>query len=266
MVAISTKNYGPRPKVDPRSLRYARDRRNVTKQAAEDANRIAQWLERGGELEEAPDSQAQFAALHACAYRAARRSGGKTVPEAEREIWAERWRLIRDHLVEQNLGLVYSMMTKFGVRDLDHDELRSEAMFALVRAVEGFNPWRGFQFSTYACNAIVRSLIHVARKTNRYRLRFPMEHESWHENVERPDPELELHGDRLHQALNENLGGLTDREALVIGWRYPLDGGLGLTLGEVGDAIGLSKERVRQIQRNALAKLRQVLHSDPVLQ
>jgi RNA polymerase sigma factor (sigma-70 family) len=266
MVAISTKNLNPRPNVDPRSLRYFPDRRNATKQAAENADRIAEWLERGGDIEPEPDSQALFAALHVCAYRAARRSGGRAIAPAEREMWANRWIIMRDHLVERNLGLVYSMMAKFGLRDLDHDELRSEAMFALVRAVEGFNPWRGFQFSTYACNAIVRALIHVARKTNRYRLRFPMEHESWHENVERVDPELELHGDRLHRALDENLGGLTDREALVIGWRYPMDGGMGLTLGEVGDAIGLSKERVRQIQRNALAKLRQVLSADPVLQ
>jgi DNA-directed RNA polymerase sigma subunit (sigma70/sigma32) len=45
-----------------------------------------------------------------------------------------------------------------------------------------------------------------------------------------------------------------------------MDGRLGMTLGEVGDAMGLSKERVRQIQKSALGKLREVLAADPSLQ
>ncbi len=66
--------------------------------------------------------------------------------------------------------------------------------------------------------------------------------------------------------MDENLGALTAREALIINQRFPPDGGRHKTLGEVGSVIGLSKERVRQIQGKALRKLREVLEADASIQ
>ncbi len=272
MVAVTTRDYyaaGVHPgvsEVDPYSLRYAPSHRIRTDKAACAAECIAEQVESGAVKERDLGEIVLFQALHTCAYRAAGRRRRKDVPAEERRQWTGRWKLIRDHLVERNLGLVYTMMAGFRSRDLDADELRSEAMLALVRAVEGFNPWRGFRFSTYACNAIVRALIHLSRRTKKYRLRFPVGHEAWLERATQVDTAKELCADRLRQALDKNLGELTAREALVIGWRFPLHGGFSLTLGEVGAAIGLSKERVRQIQERALGKLRGVLEADPAMQ
>ena len=168
--------------------------------------------------------------------------------------------------MEQNLGLVYATIKRFGTSGLEQDDLRSEAYVALVRAVEGFNPWLGYRFSTYAWSAISRSLIHVARRTHQHRIRFPVELDETRDEPDRVDDGHELYADRLNLALDENLAELTERESMVLGRRFPTDGGPGLTLVEIGKDIGLSKERVRQIQKSALTKLREVLEADPVLQ
>jgi RNA polymerase sigma factor (sigma-70 family) len=266
MVASTEKQerYIDHTDIDPEAIRFIQDHRVKTKAAATHAAGVAERIRNGeaGEL----DEMTLFTALQTCAYRAARQPRGKRVAASERMEWAGRWKMIRDFIVEQNLGLVYAMITRFGAKDLDWDEQRSEALFALVRAVDGFNPWTGFRLSTYACNAITRSLIHLSKRTTSQRLRFPIEHEAWLERPTREDGWSELFADRLRHALSENLGDLTDREAAVLGWRFPLNGGRSLTLGEIGEAIGLSKERARQIQEIALDKLRVVLTSDPALQ
>jgi RNA polymerase primary sigma factor len=215
------------------------------------------------ELPELGEHEA-FVALQTCAYRASVRRS--SLSPRERRAWAERWKTVRDYLVHRNLGLVYSMIGRFETQDVDRDELRSEALFSLVRAVEGFNPWLGFRFSTYACNAVMRALIHTVRKARRARSKASVGHEDWLERPVAPDRAVALHAERVSKALRENVGELTPREALVLSWRFPMDGGVGRTLGECGDAMGLSKERVRQIQKSALDKLRSVLESDPVLQ
>ena len=157
-----------------------------------------------------------FAALHTCAYRATRRSRKEKISAGERLRWANRWKTIRDHLVERNLGLAYSTLSRFRSDHRDWEDLRSEGLLALTRAVEGFNPWRGFRFSTYACHSIIRSFVHLTNKSTKYRLLFPMEMETYHEPPTRIDGELELWVDRLFRVLNLNLGELTDRESTVI--------------------------------------------------
>jgi RNA polymerase sigma factor (sigma-70 family) len=174
--------------------------------------------------------------------------------------------LIRDYLIEQNLGLIYSIGSRFRSRDVEWDDVRGEAFHALVRAVEGFNPWFGFRFSTYACNAIRRALIHLGRKATQHRFRFPVGHDPAFEQPIEVDTDSDLYLDRLTRVLDHNLAELTDREVMILDRRFPRDGGAAMTLGEVGEAIGLSKERVRQIQKKALSKLREVLDGDPVLQ
>ncbi len=250
---------------DPMSLKAIGERRVRTRQATEHAKQVLETIARDPEAkyEEAD----LFAAFQVCAYQASKRMRGPAAKQQQvREQWAAGWKMLRDNIIERNLGLVYTMITRFHARDLDWDEQRSEALYALIRAVDGYNPWSGFRFSTYACNAITRALIHLSKKTTRYRMRFPLEHESWRERPVRVDEWSELYADRVRRALDENLGELTDREAAVLGWRFPMRGGRSLTLGEIGAAIGLSKERARQIQEQALSKLREVLEADPALQ
>jgi RNA polymerase primary sigma factor len=250
--------------VDPMDLSPINERRMRTPQALRNAEKTLALLRRD------PDAKIGefdlFAALQTCAYRASREARGRKITPRERCRWAEHWKTLRDAIVDRNLGLVYTMMTRFGANELDWDEQRSEALYALLRAVDGFNPWSGFRFSTYACNAITRALIQLSKRTMRYRARNPLDHESWRERPVRTDAWEELYADRLHRALDRNLCDLTPREAAVLGWRFPMKGGRSLTLGEVGEAIGLSKERARQIQETALSKLRAVLDVDPALQ
>jgi len=250
--------------VNPLALSPVNERRMRSASAARNAEQVIALLDKDPNAE-IPEFDL-FAAMQTCAYRASRMPKSRKITPRERCRWARRWKRLRDEVIDRNLGLVYTMMTRFGATELDWDEQRSEALYALLRAVDGFDPWTGFRFSTYACNAITRALIQLSKRTIRYRARNPMEHESWHERPLRSDPWAELYADRLHRALDQNLGDLTPREAAVLGWRFPMKGGRSLTLGEVGEAIGLSKERARQIQEEALSKLRAVLDVDPALQ
>ncbi len=265
-----TKTRSPQPttvQVDPAQLWYVSDARIRTKAASDEAERVVRWIEGRRDPQEEPDEQHLFAAMHTAAYRAARKSRTQRISPREREIWTARWQTLRSYLVEKNLGLVYSMISRFASSNIDEDDLLSDAMYGLARAVDRFDPWRGFRFSTYACNVIARALMRRGRQESNYRRLFPIQHDATFERpTELPDAQTELYVERLHRALNENLGDLTELESRILAQRFPTDRESRLTFKEIGDTIGLSKERVRQIQNIALSKLREVLSEDPVLQ
>ncbi len=245
-------------------LWYVPDPRLRSKAAARDAVRLAELARTGLGLDEKPDDQAIFAAMHTCAYLA-----NKAVKEGDKdhEIWAERWTAIREHIVQQNLGLAYSMMSRFNTRLVDEDDLLSDAMLGLTRAVDRFNPWKGYRFSTYACNVIVRALMRRGKRERNRRRLFPVQFDaSFERPAIMPDAEHELFVERLSQVLQSNVGHLTDLETRVLSQRFTSTRQERLTFQEIGDAVGLSKERVRQIQNIAIRKLREALAADPVLQ
>jgi RNA polymerase sigma factor (sigma-70 family) len=245
-------------------LWYVPDRRITTKQAGEQAIRVGTWITTGSGLEEQPDEEMLFIAMHTCAYRAGRHNRGD---DAQRSEWAKRWETIREHIVERNLGLVYSMIGRFSTRRTDEDDLLSDAMLALTRAADRFNPWRGYRFSTYACNVIARALMRRGKRESNYRRLFPVQHDASFERAEgTPDTQAELYVERLRWVLDKNLGDLTEIESHILAQRFPASREPKLTFQEIGNAVGLSKERVRQIQNVALDKLREVLTGDPVLQ
>lgn len=255
--------------LDANGIDDASCRRSKIRQAKKKAVWIAKQLTTadgqagvGEDLSE----QTLFVALQTCACQAGGGHRPKTTPRAQRCSWAKRWKVIRDYIVEQNLGLVYATIARFRPQRSAWEELRSDALFALMRAAESFDPWRGFRFSTYACSAITRSLIHAVRQTEKRRLRFIEYLAARQEHTERIDAGSELCVDRLCRALEMNSAELTDRESMVLASRFPRDGRKERTLAEVGSTLGVSKERVRCIQNRGLAKLRQVLQADPVLQ
>ncbi|NOX59550.1 MAG: sigma-70 family RNA polymerase sigma factor [Planctomycetes bacterium] len=255
--------------IDPNQMRFVPDRRLGLPRSVDKTLAVVDWITGSRTDGDAPGETCLFISMHVCAYQATRRSKkakSERKARSERQDWVRRWDIIRSYIVEQNIGLTYTMMSQFRATQVEWDEQRSEALYALLRAVDGFNPWKGFRFSTYACNAITRALIHLWKKTSRQQSRFPVEHEAWMEKFESEDKWTSLYADRLHKALDQNLGELTPRESMILWWRFPLDGQKGLTLGQIGEAIGLSKERARQIQEIALEKLRGVLKSDPALQ
>ena len=246
---------------------YMPDRRIRTQAAARRAVEIAQWATNGRGLDTELDEHSLFVALHTCAFQTARCARGKCIAAGERENWSGRWQDIRECIVKRNLGLVYSMLCHIRSSVPDEDDRVSEAMYGLSRAVERFNPWKGYRFSTYACNVIARALMRRSKHERRYRGLFPVQQDAYRERPPPPpDSRIGLWAERLNQAVKANSAELTNIELKILAHRFPLRGGPCLKFRKIGSAVGLSKERVRQIQNVALKKLRTILEVDPMLQ
>jgi RNA polymerase primary sigma factor len=188
----------------------------------------------------------------------------------ETDKWRARYEELRDCLVNHNMGLVYEMLRRSRFRNVDQDELLSEGLMALLRSVQTYDPWRGYRFSTYACNSILRAFIREAMKQTKLRDQTPMSFDPKMEEVDpiewRRENDRALFAERLNRILDDNLADLSETEQTVLEKRFPRDRNeKRLTLEKLGRAMKVSKERVRQIQKHALEKLRDTVISDPVL-
>jgi len=186
-------------------------------------------------------------------------------PRARQMVqWYWRAMKCRADLVRANLALVLAMAKRTRIPNVEFGEVVSEGNMALLRSVEKFDVSRGFKFSTYACRAILKSFNRLATKTGRYHQRFPTEYDP---DLERSDYDLvrrETERRETVEMVREVLAGnpacLTDVERTVVMERFAIGShGPRRTLAEVGKMVGLTNERVRQIQNNALAKIREVL-------
>jgi RNA polymerase sigma factor (sigma-70 family) len=179
--------------------------------------------------------------------------------------WHRRFEHFREYLVRTNLALVLAMAKRTRLGETDFAEIVSEGNMALLRAVDKFNVERGFKFSTYACRAILKAFSRTAMKSSRHRTRFPVEFEPDLEKSDWSDRKRDMVEedcvDELKQIVDRNLAELSDVEQTVIRRRFNWEQQeeSPLTLEEVGKIIGVTKERVRQIQNKALAKIRTVM-------
>ena len=212
-----------------------------------------------------------FKAMHSCAHRARLACGKRTTMTARAARWTKRRNAIRDHLITVNLGLSYEMLRRTRFTNVDEDELLSEGLRALCDAVDAFDPWRGYRFSTYACNAIYRGFLRLSkmetRRSSIVRFGFDarMERGSWEMNP--VDWDERVYAERLTRVIQGNTAQLTSLERCVLDKRFPEEiGRKRQTLETIGRDIQVSKERVRQIQVSALEKLRVALLSEPCLQ
>jgi RNA polymerase sigma factor (sigma-70 family) len=178
--------------------------------------------------------------------------------------WYRRALENRSALTQANMALVVAMARRTRANTVEFGELVSEGNMALLRAVDKFDFSRGFKFSTYACSAILKAFSRVASQAGTYRQRFPV---SFEPDMERSDELGRRHADQRDLAIEDirreltlNRANLTDVEQTVVGARFAVAGhGRAHTLGEVGEIVRLSRERVRQVQNGALVKLRQAL-------
>lgn len=245
---------------------------------------------------------------------------------AEEEVYFARKALkgcdaSRKRMIESNLRLVVKISRRYVNRGLALLDLIEEGNLGLIRAVEKFDPERGFRFSTYATwwirqtieraimnqTRTIRLPIHVVKELNVYlrasrELSQKLDHEPSPdeiatllekpvEDVERmlalnervtsmdvpvgpssekaivdtvPDQQVSdpvelLQDSDLSTSLNSWLDELSEKQREVVARRFGLRGHETSTLEEVGREIGLTRERVRQIQVEALRRLRDIL-------
>lgn len=247
---------------------------------------------------------------------------------AEEEVYYGRLTLrgdqkARHKMIVSNLRLVVKIARRYYNRGMEFSDLIEEGNLGLLRAVEKFDPERGFRFSTYATwwirqtieraimnqTRTIRLPIHVLRELNLYlstarELMKKQNHEpTYHEIAEaldksiedvknmmelnehmvsldilvsgentqgKPlvealadksaiDPEEMLSNEHMHATLEACLEELNDKQREVICRRFGLGGFERQTLEEVGRDVGLTRERVRQIQMSGLKALREIL-------
>ena len=189
----------------------------------------------------------------------------KTMNQIEQKL--ELVEKIRSQLVRSNLRLVSNLARKFSSSFGEVDEFSSDGSMILLGAIDRFDYSRRLRFSTYATHSIQRHFFRSWKVRQRRKERFPSAvSELLNEVPEREshlrvcdDPESVVRELMLHAK-----DVLDDREYQIVGHRFGI-GGLnpdGQTLREIAADLGISKERVRQLQMKALDKLRELIDPD----
>jgi RNA polymerase sigma factor (sigma-70 family) len=184
--------------------------------------------------------------------------------------WYRLSRRMREQIAETNLALVLAMAKRTRMSEVDFADLVSEGNMALLRAVDKFDCERGFKFSTYACRAILKAFSRQGMKLSKYRQRFPTDFDPKLERSNYLDTKRAEFVDdaaaEVKRIVMENQADLSDIERTVIEHRFrletPDDDTKVMTLEQVGQIIGVTKERVRQIQNKALEKIRLELETN----
>lgn len=201
--------------------------------------------------------------MHYAAHRMTRAADPRT-----RARWERHYLAFRDQIVLGNRKLVYRAVRRWQPTPALADDLVGDCQIVLIQAVAAYNPWLGIRFSTYAFTCLMRALSRLSQRHANDRLAKSVPLESLPDGEPRDGEAEEAPTNRLAR-LDEFLGEhhdlLSQREKMVLLRRFCLDETTRSgTLEQVGKELGLSKERVRQVQASALDKLRKALLGLPV--
>jgi len=184
----------------------------------------------------------------------------QTLDEIE-ELQAEA-NAVKEVLINANMRLVVNIAKKHSAQADNFFELLSDGNMSLIRAVEKFDYHRGFKFSTYASWAIMKNFARTIPDEKHRRERFVTGHEEVFEvapDTRSDEHEAVMSKERATVSINRLLEHLEPREREIIRMRAGLDShAKGMTLEEIGQQFGITKERVRQLNARAMKKLRSI--------
>jgi len=195
--------------------------------------------------------------MHYAAYRMAHTEG------KERDRWRRIYLSFRDRIVLGNRKLIYRAVRRWTATTVYAEDMIGDCQVVLIQAVAAYNPWMGIRFSTYSFTCLMRALSRLSQRNAADRLArsVPLDALPDGEPRDSSSEGLSTAGAvRLDEYLREGNELLSSREKMVLQRRFSLDEQTRSgTLEQVGRELGLSKERVRQVQASALGKLRKAL-------
>lgn len=169
---------------------------------------------------------------------------------------------LRNRIVHANVRLVVSIARQVANPKNSLDELVSEGITCLMKAVDKFDFDRGFRFSTYATRSIRRELWRFIRRNHKLRMRWVTSLDDRLQAEEMPltqePPTLdEWLGQGQPERLRHQLAQLDERERFIVDARFGFTNlGRKPTFQTLGKLLGVSKERARQLEQRAMSKLR----------
>ncbi|MCA9128219.1 MAG: sigma-70 family RNA polymerase sigma factor [Planctomycetales bacterium] len=185
------------------------------------------------------------------------RSSKATTKEIERLL--EEANHTREQIACANLRLVSSIVRKLTFSNEEFDEYLAEANAILLNAIDKFDYSRGYRFSTYVTHAVQRHTFRLIERNRKQRERECSQADSNIENYAASEVDDD-ESRQMDQALKSIMASfheiLDEREQRIVRSRFGLDGtGKSKSMRIIGDELGLSKERVRQILNNSIEKL-----------